>query len=206
MYPFKHVISKTFKADLAHIVESQHLPDDFHCKCRFIHGHTVHIEAFIASNTLAFNRMVLDYTLLQYFRYFIDTFLDHCLILPKETKFPYEKLLELYDAFYEKTFSIDTTWKDYIGKTIVFEYNGVDLAQRISTVSLLNIESTTAEDMSEYLRTILAICLQQTSEYYSDLDFIKDLYVAINFKETSSTNAWSSFKQVKDILQGVVNG
>jgi len=206
LYQFKHVISKVFKADLAHIVESQFLPEDFHCKCRFIHGHTVHIEAFIASNALQPNRMVLDYSLLQHFKHFIDIFLDHCLILPKETKFPYEKLLELYDEFYEKAFGVDRTWNDYVGKTIVFGYKGKDLAKRMSTVSLFDVESTTAEDMSKFLRTALAITLQQTSEYYPDLDFIEDLYVAINFKETASTNAWSSFKQVKDILQEVING
>jgi len=175
MRHFSH-ISKEFHAHIAHLVPTQDLPQPYKPKCRNLHGHTVtiiaNIKGFINNKT----RMLIDYTLLDSFKQFIDIYLDHKLILAR----PFHKYAEsIYDMFNKLSLSKE--------KGCFHMLNDIVVASTQSHVTCLNVESTTAEDMSFYLGIILLGIIHSVSPKYKG--FITDVYV--EFKETPKSSAIS---------------
>lgn len=192
----KYMISKTFKADLAHIVETQNLGlqsksnKSLINKCRLIHGHTVKIQVFIRGFLNEDTKMILDFNLLKPFKKFIDTFLDHRLVIASESKFPYMEIVKLFDDYYKRVHGCDII-DEFEPKLFMDEHNNV-LAQTISTFSILTIPATTAEYMSAYLAKIVSILLDKETTLDEDLVDVK-----VAFYETETTYAETDFLSVR---------
>ena len=77
-------ISKTFELDFGHRVHNQILNDELSCSapcaCRHLHGHRGKIIVELESESLD-QGMVTDFHHLNWFKKWIDTYLDHKMIL-----------------------------------------------------------------------------------------------------------------------------
>ncbi|RLD76977.1 MAG: hypothetical protein DRJ15_14400 [Bacteroidetes bacterium] len=80
----KWEISKTFSFDFGHRVFSQTLNTEFSidglCACRFMHGHTGTVGVYLEGGELT-KGMVTDFKHLNWFKKFVDDYLDHKFIL-----------------------------------------------------------------------------------------------------------------------------
>lgn len=77
-----YTISKEFQFSYSHRVWNQELSDSQECKCRHLHGHNGVLTIELSSNTLT-RDMVLDYNELNHIKAFVDSFIDHRLIMDK---------------------------------------------------------------------------------------------------------------------------
>ena len=75
-----YMINKKFEFSYAHRVHNQALTGNKECSCRRIHGHNGVITVELGLDSLT-RDMVLDYNELNFFKKFIDTFIDHRLII-----------------------------------------------------------------------------------------------------------------------------
>jgi len=187
-------ISKTFKADIAHMVITQHLPADFRSKCKNLHGHTVHIVAELEGSVNHETRMVLDYSLLKSFKNFIDIYIDHKFIAPLHLEEKFEPFITAFETFYKEN-GIPLTWNDTRNGS-VYAYDGRVYAKIKSTMSFLNTPSTTAEDMCVFLNEILHVCLLQSLRSYSFVN-IDSIVTRIRFSETEGSEAVSTWKSLR---------
>lgn len=84
----KHVISKSFDFCYGHRVHTQRLKEELaettHCRCRHLHGHQGRLEVRLAAPTLDDSSMVTDFHHLNWFKTFIDTYIDHKMLLDIE--------------------------------------------------------------------------------------------------------------------------
>jgi len=186
------IISKEFRCDLAHVVVTQDLPDKYACKCKNLHGHTVIIRPRIKGPINERTRMILDYALLKPFKNFIDTYLDHSFIVAKP-------LLVVKPDTVEKVNELVSYINDGSAPYVEskYSYGSLVLAERHSSVTVLNTVSTTAEDMANYLSVILITCLARIDKKYLPDG---DLFVSVKFKETLTTSAISDWFSVNDYI------
>lgn len=80
-------ISKTFNLAYGHRVWTQQLNGDFandlKCACRHLHGHEGKIQVFLSGDELDHTGMITDFRHLEFFKKWIDKFVDHKFIIDK---------------------------------------------------------------------------------------------------------------------------
>ena len=188
------IISKTFKADIAHIVITQILPMNFRCKCKNLHGHTIHITAELKGSINDKTRMIIDYTLLKPFKDFIDTFIDHKFIAPLHMENEFDIFVQAFNSFYKK-YGNCITWKD-TQDGLQYKHDNRVFAKIKSTMSFLDTPSTTAEDMCCFLNDVLQATLKHTIKQYKLNDLVESETIStrIRFSETVGSEAISPWK------------
>jgi len=169
-----YTISKEFKADIAHFVPTQKLKDPFECKCQRLHGHTITIKPILIGNLNKETRMVLDYTYLTYFKRVIDTHIDHRFIIARPIYDDYQKNPDKYPFVINED-----------DKTLIYFVHRSLITTKGYT-SILEIQSTTAEDMVRFLVVVLLGSLAKIG----DPTILSNIqYVNIEFKETPNSSA-----------------
>ena len=81
-----YTIAKDFSFCFGHRVWSQTLNADFandlQCACRHLHGHEAKVVIHLSAETLT-DGMVTDFRHLEWFKKFVDTYLDHKFVLDR---------------------------------------------------------------------------------------------------------------------------
>ena len=194
-------ISKQFKADFAHIVTTQDLPDGHRCKCRNIHGHSFKFTVEIIGNINPETGMVVDYTMLKPFKDFIDNFLDHSLVIAgkdfkivREMAIIHKHNLPQDESYHALTFEIRKKFTPQ-----AFGYHGLLIdpskpvvIERIGTLTTIhNLKAVTAETLSMILTSVLAQILYDMKQKYGSKYFGEILSVKVAVHETETTSASS---------------
>ena len=191
-------ISKTFKAEMGHIVTTQKLPDIYPCKCKNFHGHSFKFIAEIYGKLNPETGMLIDYTMLTPFKEFIDNFLDHSFIVAEKDKDVLQRLIILQEILLRNNYpKIELTYRSFLDpvvKHLKLHYSDIVLAdelsiQRKDTVTIIKgVNAVTAETLSVVLSAVLANELfLATSRYKKFVGEIQKARVIV--KETENTDA-----------------
>jgi 6-pyruvoyl-tetrahydropterin synthase len=191
-------ISKTFKAEMGHIVTTQKLPDIYPCKCKNFHGHSFKFIAEIYGKLNPETGMLIDYTMLASFKNFIDNFFDHSFIVSGRDKGELQKLILLQEMLLHADYpKVELTYQSFLEpviKHLKLHYSDIVLAdelsiQRKDTVTVIDgVSAVTAETLSVVLSAVLANELfLATSRYKKFVGEIQKARVIV--KETENTDA-----------------
>ena len=81
------LIDKTFEFCYGHRVWTQTLDgrfsDDLKCACRHLHGHEAKVQVFLEGDTLNPHGMVTDFRHLEWFKKWLNQFVDHQFIIDR---------------------------------------------------------------------------------------------------------------------------
>jgi len=185
-------IAKKFKIDVAHAVTTQTLHRSENEICKRLHGHTVTVETLIVGKLSPINNMVIDYTLLDNFKKFLDTYFDHHLILGKND---IEKLpIKIDMNNFEDEQIIYLPSYIHCSNALKFKHNSKE------RITILPIQTTTAELLSWYLSIVLlGSLISDTNPILCD-----DFKVKVRYYETPNTYAtptkWFKLKYNKPLI------